>query len=152
MAGKGAAPGAHPSRKDPAQRRRVNAEPGFIELPAEGYLGPVPPLPASYTFGGRSRRYLSATRDWYKTWGRSPMAVLFASTDWQRLAMLAPLVDGHFREPSVKVMTELRLHENALGATVMDRQRLRLRICETRPDPESGRETVTDLRRRMRAI
>jgi len=129
MAGRGPAPGANPNRKDPSEHRRRKAPDHFDELPAEGYTGPFPALPTLYTAsGGKRKRYLAATLTWYETWARSPMATLFTAVDWQRLAMLAPLVDQHHRDPSIRIMTELRLQESQLGATVLDRQRMRVRV------------------------
>jgi hypothetical protein len=71
---------------------------------------------------------LPATMSWYETWTKSPQARYFLATDWQRLAMLAPLVDEYFTDPSVKVMAELRQHEASLGATVTDRLRLNMQL------------------------
>jgi hypothetical protein len=106
-----------PLPKDPAQRRRRNVEKRET-LPSSARVEKAPPLPSS-------KRYLKATRDWYETWVASPQATRFTATDWQRLAMLAPLVDEYFREPTVKNFQEIRRSEEMLGATVGDRQRLR---------------------------
>lgn len=138
MAGRGPVPGANPNRKAPGQRRRRNVEANFEELPAEGYSGPFPPLPRSYPGGERRVKYLAATREWYTTWARSPMATKFVGTDWSRLRILAPLVDQAFRAPTPRLLAELRLQESLLGATVMDRQRLRMKIgtdAEQLPEP-----------------
>lgn len=69
-----------------------------------------------------------STRDWYNTWRKSPQAALFTTTDWQRLVMLAPLVESFFASPDVKLMTEIRQNETLLGATHMDRLRTRITI------------------------
>lgn len=153
MAGRGPAPGANPNRKDASQRRRRNVEPSFDELPAEGYTGDFPPLPATWsntvmrkvqTGDGDDEilpetvriTYLKTTREWYETWARSPMAVKFTTVDWMRLRQLAPLVDQYHRRPAKDLASELRLQESLLGATVMDRQRMRLRVGGPEDDPK----------------
>jgi hypothetical protein len=146
-----------PIPKDSTQRRRRNIDARFDELPAEGYQGPFPSLPTSYFKSVDNdeshpfkRKYLAATRKWYLTWARSPQATLFTGTDWERLKMLAPLVDMYHREPRVGLATELRLQESLLGATVTDRRRMRLVVTSTEPvEPPAKLE---DVRRRMRAV
>jgi hypothetical protein len=152
MAGRGPAPGANPNRKDATQRRRRNVDPSFDELPAEGYSGPFPPLAAAYSNRGRRVRFLKATREWYATWARSPMATRFTGTDWQRLRLLAPLVDQANREPSTRLMAEIRLQESGLGATILDRQRLRMRVGVSAPPAESEPESGLPNVRRIRAV
>lgn len=63
---------------------------------------------------------------WYQTWRESAQAQLFTPTDWQRLALLAPLVEKHFSSPTGATMSEIRLNEERLGATVVDRMRARM--------------------------
>lgn len=167
MAGRGPAPGANPNRKDPSQRRRRNAEPSREELPAEGYQGAFPPLPPSWRTETRvtetdddgntypvvktvAVRYLQATRDWYETWGHSPMATKFTQTDWTRLRQLAPLVDQYERKPSKELASELRLQESLLGATVMDRARMHVTIGrDAGSEPEKPKLAEV---RRLRAV
>lgn len=167
MAGRGPAPGANPNRKDPSQRRRRNVEPTFEELPAEGYTGDFPALPATWsntimrkvqTGDGEDElcpetvkiTYLKITREWYEVWARSPMATRFTQVDWMRLRELAPLKDQYHRRPSKDLASELRLQESLLGATVQDRQRMRLRVGEPeeKQEPEKKGATV----RRLRAV
>jgi hypothetical protein len=169
VAGRGPAPGANPNRKDASQRRRRNKEPGFEELPVEGYQGEFPPLPTSWsntvtqkveTGDGNQEMvpvtvkmtYLKLTRDWYETWAHSPMAVRFTSVDWMRLKQLAPLVDQYNRRPRKDLASELRLQESLLGATVMDRQRMRWHVGEVeeeQPEPEKQKGAKV---RRLRAV
>ncbi|GAA3473897.1 phage terminase small subunit [Nonomuraea roseola] len=73
-------------------------------------------------------RYSAATRAWWDTWANSPQAAVFAPTDWMRLSMLAPLVEQYHEEPKTALLAEIRLNEERLGATVADRQRLRMKI------------------------
>ncbi|HXF35857.1 MAG TPA: hypothetical protein VNO17_01580 [Actinomycetota bacterium] len=87
----------------------------------------TPPLPGA-------RGYSEATRRWYDTWRRSPQATRFLPTDWVRLHMLAPLVERYFtggHDP--RLLAEIRLNEEKLGATVLDRIRLRLRVEDEAP-------------------
>lgn len=142
MAGQGPAP------KDPEKRRRRNKGAEMEALPAEGYAGEFPPLPQGYTLVIDTEEgpveqwteFLPSTHEWYGEWARSPMAVKFTAVDWGRLRrVVAPLADKMFRRPAVSIATELRLQESLLGATVMDRQRMRLRVESAeaeKPDAE----------------
>ncbi len=114
--------------KDPSKRQRRNKPPELEELPAS-HDGEVPPLP-------RRSSYLKATRDWYDGWATSPQASGFGGTDWTRLHMLAALVDAYWREPRASLMSEIRLNEAKLDATIEDRQRLRWKL----PGPEQEAE------------
>lgn len=67
---------------------------------------------------------------WYAVWQLSAQAQLFQPTDWARLAMLAPLVEKHFSSPTGATMSEIRLNEERLGATVVDRLRARITISD----------------------
>lgn len=126
MAGRG------PMPKEPEKRERRNATPEETTLVA-GSKVKAPALPGS-------RKLLPATRTWYRTWCQSPQAAQFLSTDWQRLHMLAELVDAFFRTDEAKtkreMMAEIRLQEAKLGATPEDRLRLRWRFREA----EEGEE------------
>jgi hypothetical protein len=168
MAGRGPAPGANPNKKDPDHRRRRNVEPSFDVLPAEGYQGEFPPLPACWRVeqivlevDEETEQKVSVVRtieipflpetcEWYATWARSPMAVKFTATDWTRLRQLAPLVDQYERKPSKDLAGELRLQESLLGATVMDRQRMRMRVAESEEDAPA-KPKLAEVRR-LRAI
>ena len=72
--------------------------------------------------------YRAETVAWFSTWASSEQAAEFAATDWQRLLMLAPLVDAYFAQPDRLLMAEIRASESKLGAMVEDRKRLRLKI------------------------
>jgi len=106
-----------PIPKDPEKRARRNAT---IEMTTLGTVAVknAPKLPTG-------KKYLKATKDWFETWRRSPQASQFSKTDWQRLIMLAPLIDLYFRAPTKELFAEIRKTEADLGATVADRQRLR---------------------------
>jgi len=85
---------------------------------------------------GRNDWSARATTYW-ETWRTSPQAQLFTATDWQRLAMLVPLVEQYWNDPIPDrgVLAELRLNEERLGATVADRQRLRVKVEEADAAP-----------------
>lgn len=115
-----------PGGRGPApQEKRSRERDNYVrdELPLEGYQGEVPPLPGADGF-------TEETCKWYWTWARSPQAVKFGTTDWQRLHMMAPIVDEYFRKPNVKLLAEIRLQEASLGATPADRLRLHWKLAD----------------------
>jgi hypothetical protein len=116
MSGRGRVP------KDPEMRVRRNKGPEIVELEADRADKP-PELPGA-------DGYREKTRNWYRTWCESPQRTQFLATDWQRLHMLAPLVDAFFdpaKRPRERtaLLAEIRLNEQKLGATPEDRLRLR---------------------------
>jgi hypothetical protein len=123
--------GAGPLPKDPSQRRRRNADtvPTRV-LPADGPTGPTPVLPGGHDYDSR-------TLAWYETWRTSPQADAFLPTDWQRLHMLAVLVEEYWAEPKKELLSEIRLNEAALGGTAADRIRMRWVVAE--PEDEAGK-------------
>ncbi|EFC79235.1 hypothetical protein [Parafrankia sp. EUN1f] len=144
------------------RRRRRNADPHAsqaVTVPADAPPVQAPPLPYA-------SRYKQATRVWYRTWCEAPQAAAFTVTDWQRLHMLAPIVDGYWRAAEAAdakgcrdLLGEIRLSESLLGATHADR--LRGRITIERPKPTSARPAVagggdsgevTDLTARRRRL
>lgn len=94
-------------------------------------------------------RYEPITLDWYETWRRAPQAGAFTVTDWQRLHMLAPIIDAYWAMPTTKLLSEIRLNESLLGATHVDRMRARIKIEPPKPVTAAG---VTDLTQRRRRI
>lgn len=91
--------------------------------------------------------YLPATYAWYDTWTKSENASQFSALDWQRLQMLAPLVDLYFINPTKDLMAEIRQNESKLGATAEDRQRLRWK--SKAPDaPDEGEKPSPSRRRK----
>lgn len=104
-----------------------------------------PELPHAELYGPQ-------TVAWYETWRRAPQAAAFVGTDWQRLAMLAPLVDTYFAEPSTKLLAEIRLNEGLLGATHVDRLRGRIKVEQPKQPagaPPAGVADLTSRRRRL---
>lgn len=89
----------------------------------------------------RAQDYKPATRAWWKTWATSPQSAQFLETDWQRLTMVADLVDDFYCsiEPRERKMLldQIAKEEKRLGATVDDRLRLRWKFVEN--DAEADR-------------
>jgi hypothetical protein len=129
MAGRGPAPKEY--------RQRARDEKPIERLPAEGHTGEVPPLPSSYrvTDGhNEAGCRFKETREWCGRWARSPMASRFTEVDWDRLRfVVAPLFDRFLRSTSKELAGELRLQESLLGATLMDRRRMGLRVDDAKP-------------------
>lgn len=124
-------PANGPLPKDPSQRRRRNADAVTTTvLPADGPIGATPELPGGHDYDSR-------TLAWYETWRTSPQAVTFLPTDWQRLHMLAQLVEQYWAEPKKDLLSEIRLNEAALGGTAADRIRLRWVVAEPE-DAQTG--------------
>jgi hypothetical protein len=167
MAGKGPAPQPHRQRA-----RDEKAGGPWDLLPAEGYQGEYPKLPRFWqqevTVWERDpdtrekhpvvkmvrRQYLARTRQWYETFARSPMATRFTATDWVRLADIAPLKDCFYRGNHA-LASEIRQQETKLGATVRDRQDMRMRVAETPPErrgPDANVTSLSDRKARMRSV
>lgn len=113
----------------PAENHRHRIKDPFEEhkqtVPADAKVT-APKLP-------NATKYLKQTRDWYATWTKAPQASTFLATDWQRLHMLAPIVDAYWRETpgttkAIKLMAEVRISEASLGATHLDRLRGRIKV------------------------
>jgi len=143
--------GIGPTPKDPSQRRRRNADPiaGAV-LPSSGPDGPTPELPAGRVYDDR-------TVTWYETWRTSPQASVFLATDWQRLHMLAELVEQYWAEPRKEALSEIRLNEASLGATAADRARLRWSVAESetaapRKQAAGGHSTASRRDRVLRLV
>jgi hypothetical protein len=125
--------GTGPLPKDVAQRRRRNADSvATTVLPADGPPGTTPDLPGGHDYDTR-------TLAWYETWRHSPQAATFLATDWQRLHMLAQLVEQYWAEPKKDLLSEIRLNEASLGGTAADRIRLRWTVAEPDDTPHSKR-------------
>lgn len=151
MAGRGSAPKPRGERHD----RRGD---DFETLPAEGFQGEFPPLPATYmqrTWDGEKHvekrvRFLPSTRDWYEAWARSPMAVEFTGVHWLRLQSLAKIQD-RFDRGDMTVAGELRQGLASFGGTPMDVRRLGRTIArQPAADGGSPRAKPAASRRRAR--
>ena len=114
MAGRGPAP------KDPAKRRRRNADPvPTTVVSADGQVR-GPDLPTDIDWPERTRR-------WWETWRTSPQAKSLTETDWDFLLDTA-LLHARLWAGDGKVAGELRLRVAKFGATPEDRARLRMQI------------------------
>jgi hypothetical protein len=116
MAGRGPAP------KDPAQRRRRNADPVPTQVVVDDGEVRGPELPGEFDWP-------SATMRWWETWRSSPQAQTFTSTDWDFLIDTA-LLHAEYWAGNTAVGAELRLRVAKFGATPEDRARLRLQVGE----------------------
>ncbi|WP_436776036.1 hypothetical protein [Yinghuangia sp. YIM S09857] len=68
--------------------------------------------------------------------------------------MLAPLVEAYWTDPKPSILAEIRLNEERLGATVRDRQALRMTVGGTAASHETARpnEGVADMDRYRQAF
>lgn len=140
---------AHAPKPD-GQRRRRNA-PSTGERIFERTGAVYGPDIDAATF---RKDWPEAVRAWWETWRRQPQAISFEGTDWQRLADLAPLrsmllSDDLSPGERTKILGEVRMNEERLGATFTDRQRARIRITAAEPDEddddEPGMASVTSI-------
>lgn len=129
MAGNGPAPKQQHQRERDTRRRQADSVTVTADRRVRG-----PKLVGDY---------LPQTVAWYDVWRRSPQAKLFEATDWQRLALLAPIVDQYWAKPHPVTLSEIRLNEERLGATYVDRLKARIRVEKEVEKPDA---TVTPLR------
>lgn len=115
--------------------RRRAAE--YVPVERDGYLRG----PSLAEATGRAEWPAEVVR-WWDAWRAAPQAALFEVTDWNRLALLAVLVEGYYRRPTAAALSEIRMNEERLGATWGDRLRNRIRVIEAGEDDA----TVTPLR------
>lgn len=149
-----------PPPKDPSQRRRRNAE-TRTAIPDAPFAGPRPSLPKSWrltveTLDGTTTKtvpFLAATVNWFETWATSPQAHAFTVTDWQRLIMIASLVDRLHRGIGAPnpLMAEIRLNETGLGALAADRARLRWDLTAV-DDEVAEKRAAGGSRARLKAV
>lgn len=107
-----------PPPKDPGQRRRRNAAPELVALPAEGRSGPVPTWPLS-------RATKSEAALWRELWA-TPQAAAWEQLGWTRIVAryvrCAIQVEG--TDPSTRLLAEVRQTEDRLGLTPLAMRRL----------------------------
>lgn len=121
-------------------RRRTNLdtfEEGAVTVPADAQVE-APELPGW-------EGYRTETLRWYNTWTSAPQAAAFTVTDWQRLHMLAPLVDAYWAAPRKELLAEIRLNESLLGATHLDRLRARIKLGKSDQKALAAAQGVADL-------
>jgi hypothetical protein len=131
------------------QRRRRNAPAGPGERVFERTGETFGPTIEAATF---RTDWPAPVIAWWETWRVQPQAAAFEGTDWQRLADLAPLramLLDHDLSPGerTKILGEVRMNEERLGATFTDRQRARIRFTDADPsdDGAPGMASVTSI-------
>lgn len=151
MAGRGPAP------KDPAKRRRRNADPvPTVTVTEDGELR------------GKALAELSDEVDWHPqtvkwwdTWRRSGQAKTFTDTDWSFLLDTALMHHTMWKHGRWEFAAELRLRAAKFGATVEDRARLKMSVetpeqvqarQATQQAAESASATVTDIKSRRKRL
>lgn len=123
MAGRGPAPQQQHQRERDTRRRQADS----VSVSQDGEIrGPELVGPFS-----------EPTHDWYMDWRTAPQATLFTNTDWRRLLLLAPIVEAYFKKPSAAALSEIRLNEERLGATYVDRLRAKIRVEAAGSVPEA---------------
>jgi len=143
MAGQG------PPPKDPAKRRRTNADPiPTTVVSGDGELRgpnlPIDVLPDHEQWHPR-------TRTWWRTWRESPQAQTFTATDWDFLIDTALMHHTMWLKGRWEFASELRLRAAKFGATPEDRARLRIQVTA---DPATARAEHKPASRydRLRAV
>jgi hypothetical protein len=127
--------GHGPAPKDPAKRRRRNAEPKAKDtLVSDGEIR-GPELPEGVL---EDESWHPRTVQWWETWRRSAQSQTFTDTDWDFLLDTALMHHTMWSRQKWEFAAELRLRAAKFGATPEDRLRLRMEI-ET---PGSGRPTA----------
>ena len=116
MAGMGPAP------KPSHIRQRTNKKSGAntLEMPVN------PEVPVIPNHDGRTWHKLT-TKAWNHAWS-SPMASQWLLTDVDALGRLALLWDEFYKEPSTKILAEIRLQESRFGLSPLDRSRLQWEV------------------------
>ncbi|MFF5433429.1 hypothetical protein ACFY5K_25740 [Streptomyces griseofuscus] len=103
---------------------RRNLHPGAQELAPDVRPGRELPKALGITTGGAKR--------FWRTWSAAPQTAAWTETDWAELEITAKLVDEFFKG-DIRIAGEIRQRVAKWGATVEDRNRLRMRI----EDPEN---------------
>lgn len=96
------------------------------------------------------RQFRPETIAWYEDWRRSPQAAVFEITDWRRLAALALAYDKYVQRPTAALLAEIRMSEERLGATFVDRMRARMRIEDDDDRDAAPVLRLVDARRELR--
>jgi hypothetical protein len=114
-----------PAPKPASQRRRTNATPGTVLLPAEGRSGPPPRWPLE----------VAEPACWAGLW-MLPQAVAWGRLHLTRVVAryAAALTVAESPEGSAAIMAEVRQMEDRLGLSPMAMLRLRWEIAESVPE------------------
>ena len=92
-------------------------------LPDGAVRGPELPAP-----GPDGAGWCAPTRAWWWSWRTSAQAQVFTGTDWDALLIAAALHHRMWSEPRPDLAGEVRLWVSKLGATPVDRARLRIAV------------------------
>lgn len=117
-----------PAPKENAQRRNVHDHAQTLSTAPR--KGRELPKALAVTTGG-ARRF-------WKTWSQAPQTATWVETDWAELEITTKLVDEFFKGDA-KLAGEIRQRVAKWGATVEDRNRLRMKL----EDPDEGSEEPT---------
>lgn len=143
MAGRGPAP------KDPAKRRRTNADPKPTDIVAADDELRGPPLPDD----ALPEPWHPRTLAWWDTWRRSAQAQTFVATDWDFLLDTALMHHTMWLKGRWEFASELRLRAAKFGATPEDRARLRIQVTQPeRPAAPSDGERPGGRYGRLRSV
>jgi len=129
------------------QRRRRNAVPGTVELPAKGRRGRPPAWPLDVQPTEAQRRL------WARLW-RTPQAVAWQQFEWSRVvARYVRVVLEAEDELDVKLLAEARQLEDRLGLSPLAMLRLRWTVAadELADQRETAPADAEDRRRRLTA-
>ena len=93
----------------------------------------------------------SRTVEWWETWRLSAQAKQFAATDWDALSEAA-LLHTRMWNGEMSVAPELRLRVAKFGATLEDRQKLKIDLdLESEQAPSQPPSEIDDARKRRLA-
>lgn len=116
-----------PAPKENAVRRNVHEH--AQTLPTAPQKGRELPRALGVTSAGGKR--------FWKTWSTAPQTVGWAETDWAELEITTKLVDEFFKGDT-KLAGEIRQRVAKWGATVEDRNRLRMKLEDPEDEPDNG--------------
>lgn len=144
MAGRGPAP------KDPARRRRRNADAApLVTLEADDELrGPELPAGVLGEDDGEPVDWHPMTKLWWESWRTSAQAQTFTATDWLFLTDTALMHHTMWAKGRWEFASEVRLRAAKFGATPEDRARLKIQVDAPGSRPTSVPTTpagVTDI-------
>ena len=129
-----------PKPKDQRRDRHKKQAGDWIQLPKEGYQGPIPSVAGL----GLSK----AAQKWWRTIWRSPMATQWAESDIPALLELAILRE-RLMDGKISVAPEVRLRSDLFGLTPAGRQSRRWMITDEdleRAGFKSSKASVVKLR------
>ena len=132
MAGRGPAPSTTASRDRDAARRHGARHSVSSDGKTRG-----PELPSEVDWHPQ-------TIKWWQTWRTSPLSQAWIDTDWDFLLDTALMHNEMWARGKWEFAAELRLRVAKLGATVEDRQRLRISV-ETGPKQETGNAKIMSI-------